>query len=286
MLSHVPLRNNHHARPFSRSGPILPEQCVTQSDRIKTLVAMLEERGACAIADLAAHFGVSEETVRRDVRQLEEAGRAFKVHGGVRLPDNQLEAPYRLRMREQSEAKHAIARRAARLVKDGMTVLIDSGTTSFHVARELAPLRRLTIITNNLAVASELLGRNDHRIFLAGGAVNIDYRATFDAEAIAYTRRFVPDIAVLSMGAIEAARGFLDFEPEEANYKRAVLDRARRVVVVADAVKFTRSGSVHVAEFDDVHDIVTDAPPPPEVAAAAARRGTRLDVVGPAAPGR
>jgi DeoR family glycerol-3-phosphate regulon repressor len=261
-----------------------PEQCVTQSDRIKKLVALLEERGSCAIGDLALHFGVSEETIRRDVRQLEEAGRAFKVHGGVRLPDNQLEAPYRLRMREQSEAKRAIARRAARLVKDGMTVLIDSGTTSFQVARELAPLRRLTIITNNLAVASELLGRNDHRIFLAGGGVNIDYRATFDAEAIAYTRRFAPDVAFLSMGAIEAERAFLDFEPEEANYKRAVLDRARRVVVVADAVKFTRTGSVHVADFGEVHDIVTDAPPPPAIAEAAVRGGTRVDQVGADAP--
>lgn len=257
---------------------------MTQSDRIKKLVALLEERGSCAIADLANHFGVSEETVRRDIRQLEETGRAFKVHGGVRLPDNQLEAPYRLRMREQSKGKQGIARRAARLVKDGMTVLIDSGTTSFYVARELAPLRRLTIVTNNLAVASELLGRNDHRIFLAGGAVNIDYRATFDAEAVAYTRRFAPDVAILSMGAIEAKRAFLDFEPGEAGYKRAVLDRARRVVVVADAVKFTRHGSVHVADFGAVHDIVTDAPPPPEVAEAAVRGGTRLDVVGLGGP--
>lgn len=253
---------------------------MTQSERMAQLLALLKTQGACSIADLATHFTVSEETIRRDVRLLESNGRALKVHGGVRLPDSQLEGPYRLRMREQSAAKQAIARGAVKLVKDGMTVLLDSGSTSFYVARALAPLRRLTIITNNLAIANEMVGRADHRVHFAGGALNNDYRATFDAEAIAYTRRFVPDIVVFSMGAIEAARAFLDFEPAEAAYKRAVLDRARRVVVVADAVKFGRTASVHVADFTEVHDLVTDAAAPADIAAAARHGGTRLHVVG------
>nr|WP_246352578.1 DeoR/GlpR family DNA-binding transcription regulator [Sphingomonas xinjiangensis] len=243
------------------------------------LLDLLKKQGSWSIADLAAHFAVSEETVRRDVRQLEGDGRALKVHGGVRLPDTQLEGPYRLRMREQAEAKQAIARAAAGLISDGMTVLLDSGSTSFYVARALAPLRRLTIITNNLAIANEMVGRADHRVFFAGGEVNNDYRATFDAGAIAYTRSFVPDVAILSMGAIEAARAFLDFEPAEAAYKRAVLDRMRRVVVVADAVKFGRPASVHVADFAEVHDLMTDAAPPADIAAAAQRGGTRVHVV-------
>lgn len=252
---------------------------MTQTERLIQLLELLKNRGACSIGDLANHFGVSEETIRRDVRHLEADGRALKVHGGVRLPDSQLEGPYRVRMLEQASAKLAIARLAAEMVRDGMTVLLDSGSTSFYVARALAPKRRLTIITNNLAIASEMVGRSDHRVFFAGGAVNIDYRATFDATAIAYTRGFAPDVAILSMGAIEADRAFLDFEPDEAAYKRAVLDRARRIVVVADAVKFGRAASVHVADFAEVHDLVTDAPLPADIAAAALRGGTRVHVV-------
>ena len=252
---------------------------MTQTERLIQLLDLLKKHGACSIADLAGHFGVSEETIRRDVRHLETDGRALKVHGGVRLPDSQLEGPYRVRMQEQASAKLAISQHTAGLVQDGMTVLLDSGSTSFYVARAILPLRQLTIITNNLAIASEMVGRGDHRVFFAGGAINNDYRATFDATAIAYTRSFVPDVAILSMGAIEAARAFLDFEPDEAAYKRAVLDRARRIVVVADAVKFGRTGSVHVADYSQVHDLVTDGPAPADIADAALRGGTRLHVV-------
>lgn len=249
---------------------------MTQSERIASLVTLLEARGSCSIAMLADHFAVSDETIRRDIRQLETAGRAYKVHGGVKLPDNRLEAPYQLRMQAQSDAKQVAARRAAALIEDGMTVLIDSGTTSCWVARALADRQRLTIVTNNLEVAGEMLGRNGIRVFLAGGAVNVDYRATFDAEAIRYSRQFSPDATILSMGAIDAKRGFMDFEPDEAAYKRALLDDARRIIVVADAQKFDRAGTVHVADFAQVHDLVTDIPAPPAIAAAAARAGTRL----------
>jgi DeoR family transcriptional regulator, glycerol-3-phosphate regulon repressor len=253
---------------------------VIQSTRLATLLELLEERRSCSIAELAQRFHVSEETIRRDVRQLEASGRAYKVHGGVRLPDNLVEAPYRLRLGENADAKRAIAARGASLVEDGMTVLIDSGTSSFWFARALSQARGLTIVTNSLEVAQEMLGRHDNRLFFAGGAMNVDYRAAFGAEAIAYSRGFAPDLCVLSMGAIEAERGFLDFEPEEAAYKRSLLDRARRVLVLADASKFARKGSVHVAGFGDVHDLVTDQPLATEVDQAAARAGTRVHITG------
>ncbi|WP_233503542.1 DeoR/GlpR family DNA-binding transcription regulator [Sphingomonas psychrotolerans] len=249
-----------------------------QSTRLATILDLLEERRSCSITELARQFAVSEETIRRDVKQLEASGRVYKVHGGVRLPDNLLEAPYRLRLGENADAKRAIAARAASLVEDGMTVLIDSGTSAFWFARALAQVRGLTIVTNSLEVAQEVLGRNDTRLFLAGGAMNVDYRAGFGAEAIAYSRGFAPDICVLSMGAIEAERGFLDFEPEEAAYKRALLDRPRRVMVLADASKFAREGTVHVAGFEAVDDLVTDRSPPVGIVQAAEGAGTRIHV--------
>ena len=253
-----------------------------QADRIAAILSSLEERGSSSIADLAAGFGVSEETIRRDVRQLEGSGRVIKVHGGVTLPATRLEAPYRRRLREQLEAKRAIARLAAGFIEDGATVFIDSGTTSYWVAQELGHLRGLTLVSNSLEVVAEGLGRADHRVFFAGGAMNVDYRSAFDADAIAYVRRFVPDVAVLSMGAIEASRGFLDFDPDEAAFKRAVLDRARRLVVVADHGKFSRQGTAHVADFDQVHDLVTERDPPPAIREAAAASGPTVHVASPA----
>lgn len=256
------------------------EFILIQADRIAAILSALEEQGSCSIAGLAERFEVSEETIRRDVRQLEGAGRVTKVHGGVTLPTQRMEAPYRRRLREQVEAKRAIARVAAGFLRDGATAFIDSGTTSYWVAQELGHLRDLALVTNSLEVAVEALGRADHRVFLAGGGLNVDYRSAFDADAIGYVRRFVPDVAVLSMGGIEAGRGFLDFDADEAAFKRAILDRARRLVVVADHGKFAREGTVHVADFAQVHDLVTDLDPPPAVRDAAREGGTTIHVVG------
>jgi DeoR family glycerol-3-phosphate regulon repressor len=278
-----------HLKPHVETGivrwanclPATGEGALIQADRIAAILSALEEHGSCSIGSLAERFDVSEETIRRDVRQLEVNGHVIKVHGGVTLPARRLEAPYRRRLREQLDAKRAIARLAAGFVEDGATVFIDSGTTSYWVAQELGHLRNLTLVTNNLEVAAEALGQADHRVFLAGGAMNVDYRSAFDADAIAYVRRFVPDVAVLSMGAIEGKRGFLDFDPDEAAFKRAVMDRARRAVVVADHGKFAQQGTVHVADFAQIHDLVTEQDPPASIRDAAAAGGTAIHVVAP-----
>lgn len=242
---------------------------MNQTSRLTALLALLEERAAWSVAELADRFTVSDETIRRDIRQLETTGRAQKVHGGMCRPDHLLEGPHRLRMRDQLQAKQAIAQAALCFVERGMTLLIDSGTTSFWFARALAPIPDLTIVTNSIEIAHELIGRSGQRVFLAGGAVDQNYSATFGPEAIAYGRSFVPDLTVFSMAAIDASLGFLDIDPAEAAYKRALLDQARRIIVLADATKMLRTANYRVAQFSDVDDLVTDLRPPPAVLAAA-----------------
>ena len=257
-----------------------PAARVRQRERLDRISALLDDRPFWSVAELATRFDVSEETVRRDVRQLEQAGRARKMHGGVSLPGGRIEAPYRVRLREQAAAKQRIGRAATAAVQPGMTLLIDSGSTSFWLARALVGMRDLTIVTNSVEIAYEMLGRPGQRVFLAGGRINADYHAAFDAGALAYARGFVPDLAVLSITAIEAERGFLDFDADEAMFKRALLDRARRVMVVADATKFARQGACHVAGFGEVDELVTDAAPPASIAAAAAAAGMAIRIAG------
>jgi DeoR family glycerol-3-phosphate regulon repressor len=251
-----------------------------QVARLTALMKLLEERGHCSVAELAEHFDVSEETIRRDIRQLERTGRVQKTHGGVSIPSSELEAPYRIRLREQAEAKQRIARHAARTVTEGMTLLLDSGTTCLWLARALAGLRDLTIITNSLEVAHDVAGRPGQRLFLAGGPIKPDYHAAFGPEAIGFCQRFVPDITVMSMGAIDATRGFLDFDSDEATFKRSILDRSRRVVVLADSTKFAKPGFIQVAEFAAVQSLYTDAEPPAAVREAATAAGMAIEVAG------
>ncbi|MGN7999657.1 DeoR/GlpR family DNA-binding transcription regulator [Sphingomonas sp. 22176] len=251
----------------------------TQTARLTTLLALLEQRGQWSIGELAERFDVSEETIRRDVRQLEQAGRVQKIHGGVCLPGGVLEPPYRQRLREQAEAKQRIAERAVALVRPGMTLLLDSGTTTLCLARALGQVRDLTVITNSMEIAAQVIGHAGQRLYVAGGAVDPDYHAAFGSEAIDYCRQFVPDLTVLSMGAVDPVRGFLDFDAGEAAFKRSLLPQARRVAVLCDSTKFDKSGFVHVAGFGDVHDLVTDQAPPDEIAAAAAAAGTAIHLV-------
>lgn len=251
---------------------------LNQSARLEALLSALADQGACSIADLATAFDVSEETIRRDIRRLEQDGAVRKVHGGVRLPDRRAEAPWRQRLNINAEAKKRIAAHAAELVEPGMTLLLDSSTTVFWLARRIASVRDLTVVTNSLETAGELAALSDARIFLAGGAVNPAYRASFDADAAAYANRFVPDLAFFSIVAVDAAHGFLDHEPEEAAYARAVLPNARKAVCLTDASKFGAAGRAQAADWSQVAMIVTDQPPPAAGAAAARDGGVEVRI--------
>lgn len=249
---------------------------LSQGPRLAEILRLLDERAFWTVSELAERFDVSEETIRRDARQLEQSGVIQKVHGGLSATSHKIEAPYRTRLRENAAAKQRIARKAAELVSDGMTLLIDSGTSCHWLARNLAALRNLTIVTNSVEIAHEVLGNPGQRLLLAGGQINPIHNAAFGPEAQAFCQRFAPDLTILSMGAVDAARGFLDFDPDEAAFKQSLLEHARRVVVLADHSKFAKSGFMQVASFREVQDLVTDEAPPAAVLEAAAQTDTRI----------
>jgi DeoR family transcriptional regulator, glycerol-3-phosphate regulon repressor len=259
---------------------------LTQGARLAAIVQLFEEKAFWPVSELADRFEVSEETIRRDARQLELNGVIQKVHGGLSATNNKIEAPYRIRLRENAEAKQRIAQTAAALVSEGMTLMLDSGTTCHWLARALAPVRNLTIVTNSVEIAYEVLGNPGQRLLLAGGPINPDYHAAFSADAKAFCRRFAPDLTVLSMGAVDAERGFLDFDADEAAFKQTLLEQARSVVVLADHSKFTKSGFIQVATFADVQELVTDRDPPADVVRKAGEWSTRLHVADEPVPER
>src|SRR3989344_893817 len=254
---------------------------LNQGPRLAEILRLLDERAFWTVSELAQRFEVSEETIRRDARQLEQSGVVQKVHGGLSATSNKIEAPYRIRLRENAAAKQHIARKAAELVSDGMTLLIDSGTSCHWLARNLASTRNLTIVTHSVEIAHEVLGNPGQRLLLAGGQVNPVHNAAFGPEAKSFCRRFAPDLTILSMGAVDADRGFLDFDADEASFKQSLLEQARRIVVLADHTKFAKSGFIQVASFRDVQDLVTDLPPPGGVSRVAAQWDTRLHVADP-----
>jgi DeoR family glycerol-3-phosphate regulon repressor len=234
-----------------------------RQDRQEQLLRTLEAQRNCGIGDLAAQLGVSEETVRRDVKELEAQGKVHKLHGAVRLPDNAFETPFDTRINEQFAAKAAIAQAATQLIRDNSAIFIDSGSTSLHVARALRGHRQLSVMTNAIDVAHELCSINNNRVFLAGGEVDRDYRAAFGTEAEAFLRRFTPEVAILSIGAVDLELGLMDFHLGEASIKRRMAELARSVLLVADATKLGKQGLVQTCPCDAVDIFVTNGPLPP-----------------------
>ena len=238
---------------------------MNQSARQTEILRLLHIQRLCSVTELSDSFGVSEETIRRDIRQLEELGEAIKVHGGVRLPDNIYETPFLTRMKEQEEAKRLIAATAAGLIPNGASLFIDSGTTSVWTAQTLATRLNLTVVTDSIEAARAMTGQSNTRVYLAGGEINPDYAATFGPTANEYVEQFTTDTAILSIGGIHAQHGLQDFHMGESEIKRIALRRASRVIIVADATKFDRVGLIKTAGFDEIDVLVTDSPPPDEL---------------------
>lgn len=229
------------------------------SKRHAEILRLLKDEGTVTIAALAGRLGVSLETVRRDVKPLSDEGAILKMHGAVSLPAG--EAPFEKRMRENAEAKRRIARCAAAMIRDGESIMLDTGTTTSFLARELLGHRQLTVITNSSDIARTLATVNGNRVYMAGGELRSDSGAAFGVSANEFVSRFQVKHAFISAGAVDAASGVMDHDLEEAEFARTVLSRGEHTVVVTDHTKFGRRGFVQVCGFDGFDDLITDMAP-------------------------
>ncbi|HSF95002.1 MAG TPA: DeoR/GlpR family DNA-binding transcription regulator [Thermohalobaculum sp.] len=239
--------------------------------------------GTIEIGELAAELGVSHETIRRDIRLLVDRGDLIKLHGAVRHPDAEREAPFERRMRENVETKRLIARHAARMIEDGDSVMMDTGTTTSIFARELLGKRGLTVVTNSSDVARTLATVNGNRVYMAGGELHGDNGAAFGSAACAFLSGFNVRHAVISIAAIDAQLGLMDYHLDEAEVARIILKRGERRVVLTDSTKFARTALVRVAGIDEVDVVVTEAAPPHELGQAIADAGTSIEIADPRA---
>jgi DeoR family glycerol-3-phosphate regulon repressor len=248
------------------------------SRRHAEILRLVGEEGTITIADLASRLDVSLETVRRDVKPLTRDGSVLKMHGAIGLPSFVGEAPFERRMRENADAKRAIAKAVAATIRDGESIMLDTGATTSFLARDLLNHRRLTVVTNSSDIARTLATVNGNKVYMAGGELRSDSGASFGMSAIEFVSRFSVTHAVISIGAVDAGRGIMDYDLDEAEFARMVLTRGSRRMVVTDHTKFGRQGLVQVCGFDGFDEIVTDSAPPEDIAAALREAGARLTV--------
>ena len=236
-----------------------------QVKRHMAIMKMLQQEKSCGVVDLAVALEVSDETIRRDIKQMAQTGAVEKIHGGVMLPHASLEPPFLRRLEQQRSEKQKIAKLAASLIRDGETLLIDNGSTSCYIAKELNAHRNLTVVTNSTEVARDLCARNNNRVFMAGGEIRADDSAAYGPTAVNFAKQFTTERAILSIGAVHGELGCLDYDLSEAEFKRAVIPQAASIIMVADHTKFNRPGVVKVCGFDVVDMLLTDRLPPQEI---------------------
>lgn len=237
-----------------------------QTVRTAAILDALAAAGTLSVTDLAERLEVSAETIRRDLKLLVDAGTVVKTHGRASLAARQGEAPFDRRMRENAEAKLAIAQIVAGMVEDGDSVMLDTGTTTSFVARALLARRGLTIVTNSADIARTLSVVNENTVYMAGGRLRADNGAAFGAAAIEFVRRFRVRHAIISIGAIDTDVGVTDYDYEEAEFGREVLSCGERRTIVTDASKFGRRALVRVCGLDAFDTLVTDGRPPSDLA--------------------
>jgi DeoR family transcriptional regulator, glycerol-3-phosphate regulon repressor len=247
------------------------------SKRHGRILEILDTEGTVSISTLAHRLRVSAETVRRDLRPLAARGTVVRMHGAVGLAGSEGEAPFQRRMSENAEAKQRIARAAAATIRNGDSLVMDTGTTTSFLARALLGHERLDIVTNSTDIARTLSGRRGNRVYLVGGRVNGDSGAVLGAEATLAVTGFRAEHAIISTGGI-SERGVMDFDPDEGAFARAVLACGRRRMVVSDSGKFGREALVIVCDLGGIDDLVTDASPPADLAKAMALADVRVTV--------
>jgi DeoR family glycerol-3-phosphate regulon repressor len=245
--------------------------------RQNEILASVRSRGACSIVELATELNVSDETIRRNIKPLVHQGLVEKVHGGIVLVQNQQpEPPFEKRMQEQIEAKQLISSLVAELIHDGDSIMLDTGSTTAYVARALGEHRNLSVVTNCTEIARTLVREPSNRVHICGGSLRADDWATFGASAIDFVRQFHTSYAILSIGGIAESGVFMDYHLEEAEFSRAVIEQAKKTIVVADHTKFGNPNFIKVCDFDQVDMVVVDRPPPSAIQSAFDEAGVKV----------
>lgn len=240
------------------------------------ILQFVESDREVLVADLARKLGVSEMTIRRDLRQLEQEGRLKRVHGGA-IPRPVPEAlPLRERMHHQEAAKRAIAKVAARLVKKGHRVFVGAGSTALALAREMALGPACRVLAGTPEIVETLAGDGRHELELTGGRYDPLYRSLYGENVLNTVRDRLFDIAFIAAYAVDAELGVLDNGDLQFHLQRILAKQARLYVVLADHTKFGRPANFRTLPWPVIDVLVTDREPDDSYAESLKTAGTRL----------
>ncbi len=226
-------------------------------ERQREILRRLSSQGRVVAAELAINFAISEDSIRRDLRELAARGLCRRVYGGA-LPVGQEQLPVSLRRALQVETKLRLASKAASLVRSGQTLLIDAGSTNSAIADALPDRMNLTIVTTAPDIAQRLMDRQGFEILMIGGRIDKRAGATVGAQTALEIRRVRADLCFPGACAIDLDTGVWDVDSEEALIKRAMIESSGETAVVVTTDKFGAIAAHHIATVDQIDHLIAE----------------------------
>lgn len=252
------------------------------SNRRRQITEMLREIGSVQVVDLSSKFGVSLQTIRKDLVFLEELGVAARAYGGAVLADvvNVISEPnIEIKKTSNIEIKDRIGKFAASLVKSGDAIMLDSGTTTLQIAHYLPDIEDITVVTNDFNIVSALAQKVNINVVLLGGNLRRRNFAFYGAQTVSSLDDLILDKVFLGVDGFDVERGVTTHYEPEAQLNRKMVETAREVIAVCDSSKFSRVCLHKIAEVRELDILITDKGSPEEIATTTAKLNVKLCIV-------
>lgn len=260
----------------TNAAPLLYDRA---NDRRGKILARVQRFGFCSIADIAGELGVSEMTVRRDVRRLARDGELRVVHGGVSLRQSTARtSEFSTRAEVNSDAKHRIAQAAATLVHAGDVIAVDAGTTAYAVVTQLADDFAGSVVTHSIPVLHHIQHMPSIRVTGVGGQLYAPSQAFAGPTTVEQLAGLRVRLFFLGVAAIDELGVYVEADIERT-VKQALIDAADKVIIVADHSKFDHNAPVRLTGFDQIDRLITDIKPPNKIEAKLRENGVQLTTV-------
>ena len=248
--------------------------------RHRQLLDHLRQHGDASVEALAKVLNVTAQTIRRDIRELEDARLLARYHGGVGALSTVENIEYDQRRVMNSDAKRRIGQLAATCVEHGRSLIINIGTTTEEVSKALLQHKGIRVVTNNLNVASILSNNEEAEVIVAGGLVRKRDRGIVGEATIDFMRQFKVDVGIIGVSGIEDDGTLLDYDYREVRVTQAIIEQSREVWLVADHTKFGRHALVRLGNIAQIDKFFTDLPVPQEALDAFEKAGVEVLVAG------
>lgn len=228
-------------------------------DRRDKIIHKIQSEGSVRVDELSEEFDVSTVTIRNDLDFFEEKGLIHRTYGGALLRNNVYNDPsLEEKQKINVDEKRRIGEYAASLIKDGESIILDSGTTTREIALRLKDKKGLTLMTNAINIAVELAGVSDLNLMLTGGVLRDKSYSLVGPEAERTMQNYYFDKLLLGVDGMDFEHGLTTPNPLEAQLNRLMVDRANKVILVTDSSKFGRHSFSYICDLDPVEMVITD----------------------------